>query len=121
MARRNTVDSLETEEEFEELEEQAAHSSPLNCPLASRKSRDIYTPELALSHGDDGPYFSFHRESSIPSGYPVTGPLREEEPLALDTLFPPREFDDDEDTSEPEEEDVSLMKELILGKIDFRM
>ncbi|KAF9016105.1 hypothetical protein BDZ89DRAFT_1045994 [Hymenopellis radicata] len=120
--RRNTVGSLDDMETEEESLEEMDDLSPLRpSPPPRRKGHAMCSHDVSLSNDTDSLYFGFPDEATIPSRYPVTGPMHEEEPLALDTLFPPREFDDDEDTSEPEEEDVSLMKELILGRIDFRM
>ncbi len=115
---RGSSDNMEAEEEsLEEMDD----LSPLRpSPPSRRKGHGMSSPDVSISNERDRLYFGFHDEATIPSRYPVTGPMREEEPLALDNLFPMREFDD-EDTSEPEEEDVSLMAELILGRIDFRM
>ncbi len=51
--------------------------------------------------------------------YPITGPIREEEPLAVDVLISAGPFDEEEDVSEPEEDDFVLMQRVVLERINF--
>ncbi|KAF9027654.1 hypothetical protein BDZ89DRAFT_1134117 [Hymenopellis radicata] len=97
--RRNTVGSLN------EIETDDLSSSSSSPPR--RKDHDMFSPDVSITNDTIG----FYDEANIPSRYPVTGHMREEEPLSPDTPLPALVFDDDEDISELEEDDMLLMQE----------
>ncbi|KAF9003491.1 hypothetical protein BDZ89DRAFT_1146056 [Hymenopellis radicata] len=120
--RRNTVGWLNEIETEAGLLEETDDLSPLRSSSRPRRKGhlNMLSPDVSISHGTDRLVFAFYDEATtVPSQYPVTGPMREEEPLS--PPLPALEFDDDEDTSEPEEEDMLLMQDLILGRIGFRI
>ncbi len=89
--------------------------------IQPRKCPNTYIPDVATSNNTNGVYLDINDGNIVPSHYAVAGPIREEEPIALDILLSPGQFTDDEDLSEPEEDDMSMMQEMVLGRIDFRL
>ncbi|KAF8881656.1 hypothetical protein CPB85DRAFT_1442769 [Mucidula mucida] len=109
------IDDLETEEESETF------SASRLLPPSQRKCHNMFTPDVSTFNDTIGLYLDIHDGNIIQSQYTVTGPIREEEPLALDIPLSVGQFDDDEDVSEPEEDDFLLMQEVVLERINFRL
>ncbi|KAF8886849.1 hypothetical protein CPB85DRAFT_1566765 [Mucidula mucida] len=83
--------------------------------------KNMLFPDVSTFNDANRVYLDIDDGSIVPSQYPVTGPICEEEPLALDILISARQFDEEEDLSEPEEDDFLLMQEVVLERIDFRL
>ncbi len=76
-------------------------------------------PDVSTFNDVNRVYLNIEDGNIVPSQYPVTGPIREEEPLALDILLSAGQFNEEEDMSELEEDDFLLMQEMVLERIDF--
>ncbi len=99
-----------------ETEEESANLPSL-CLLSLRQRK--CQPVVSIFNDMNMRFLDLQDRNIIPSQYPVTGPILEEEFLVLDILLSAGKFDDDEDMSEPEEDDMLLMQEVVLERIDF--
>ncbi|KAF8899965.1 hypothetical protein CPB85DRAFT_1256856 [Mucidula mucida] len=99
-----------------ETEEESANLPSLR--LSSLRQRKCQ-PVVSIFNDINMQFLDLQDGNIIPSQYPVTGPILEEEFLVLDILLSAGKFDDDEDISEPEEDDMLLMQEVVLERIDF--
>lgn len=93
--------------------EGSSEDGPIDILKSPRlQAKDGQEMEVVVLRIEEGP---------IRAHYTPMGPMHEEEPLDVDALFPIRDCENEEDPSETEEEDMSLMRELILGRIELRL
>ncbi|KAF8867858.1 hypothetical protein CPB85DRAFT_98580 [Mucidula mucida] len=95
------------------------HTEGLLDNMEPRKKMSI--PDVSTFNDMHRGYLSIDDGNIVPSQYPITGPIHEEEPIALDILVSAGPFDEEEDVSEPEEDDFLLMQEVVLKRINFRL